>query len=120
MMGSAHDFLSYFVMGTEGMKRFARDGTLNTDDNLYLEFSAPFSIASPALVAANVAAITASREGIVPYLRPAADAGAAAARRQGWDRQLAAARVGDAALTLFLGREQERPGTHAVARSSGT
>ena len=32
LMGSATDLLSYFVMGTEGMKRFAQNGTVNTDD----------------------------------------------------------------------------------------
>ena len=62
MMGSAADLLSYFVMSTEEMKRFSQGGTLNTDDNLYLEFSAPFSIAAPALMAANVEALTARRE----------------------------------------------------------
>jgi hypothetical protein len=37
MMGSATDLLSYFVMGTDGMARFSRDGIVNTDDRLYLE-----------------------------------------------------------------------------------
>lgn len=102
MMGSATDLLSYFVMGTAGMARFAQAGILNTDDNLYLEFSAPFSIANPALMAANVRAIAAHRESILPYLEPAPDAAGREAQRERWAYQLAAAAVGDPALALFL------------------
>ena len=108
-MGSATDLLSYFVMGTEGMTRFGQHGTLNTDDHLYLEFSAPFSIATPAVMAANVDAIAAHRESILPYLAPAADPDAREAQRARWDRQFAAGRVGDAALALFLGGKKGDP-----------
>ena len=108
-MGSATDLLSYFVMGTEGMKRFGQHGTLNTDDHLYLEFSAPFSIANPAVMAANVEAIAARRESILPYLKPAADAEAREAQRERWTLQLAAGKMGDAALALFLGRNPSDP-----------
>lgn len=108
-MGSATDLLSYFVMGTEGMKRFGQHGTLNTDDYLYLEFSAPFSIANSAVMAANVEAIAARRESILPYLKPAADAEAREAQRERWALQLAAGRMGDAALALFLGRNASDP-----------
>jgi spermidine synthase len=102
MMGSATDLLSYFVMGTAGMARFAQAGVLNTDDNLYLEFSAPFSIANPALMAANVRAIAAHRESILPYLKPAPDEAGRQAQRERWAYQRAAAEVGDPALALFL------------------
>lgn len=102
MMGSATDLLSYFVMGTTGMARFAQAGALNTDDNLYLEFSAPFSIANPALMAENVRAIAAHRESLLPYLKPAPDAAGREAQRERWTYQLAAAKVGDPALALFL------------------
>ena len=108
-MGSATDLLSYFVMGTEGMKRFGQHGTLNTDDHLYLEFSAPFSIANPAVMAANVEAIAARRESILPYVKPAADAEAREAQRAKWALQLAAGSMGDAALALFLGRNPSDP-----------
>jgi spermidine synthase len=108
-MGSATDLLSYFVMGTEGMTRFGQHGTLNTDDRLYLEFSAPFSIANPVVMAANVEAIAARRESILPYLKPAADAEAREAQRERWALQLAAGRMGDAALALFLGRNASDP-----------
>ncbi len=46
-MGSADDFLAYFVMGTKGMKEFGAGGVINTDDNLHLEFSAPMSMDVP-------------------------------------------------------------------------
>jgi spermidine synthase len=68
MMGSAVDLLSYFVMGTKGMKDFAQGGIINTDDNLYLEFSAPFSIGKSSVMGANVMALTQHREDILPYL----------------------------------------------------
>jgi spermidine synthase len=109
MMGSATDLLSYFAMGTDGMKRFAEHGTVNTDDNLYLEFSAPFSIASPAVMAANVEAIAARRESILPYVAPAADPAARAAQRERWPLQLAAGQLGDQALALFLGGGKSEP-----------
>ena len=103
MMGSADDLLSYFVMGTEGMTRFAEKGVINTDDNLHLEFSAPFSMATPAVMQTDVEAIAAHRESILPYLRAAAGAGARQQQREKWDRQLAAGKLGDPALALFLG-----------------
>lgn len=109
MMGSATDLLSYFVMGTEGMKRFGWNGILNTDDYLYLEFSAPFSIATSAVMAANVEAIAAQRESLLPYLRPAPDEAAREAQRDRWNRQLAAGRLNDPALALFLGGRRGDP-----------
>jgi spermidine synthase len=115
-MGSATDFLSYCVMGTEGMKRFGQSGTLNTDDHLYLEFSAPFSIASPEVMAAGVAAISANRESILPYLKPAQDPDARADQQKRWGVQLAAGRLSDRALALFLGRG---PGDREVDQALG-
>ncbi len=102
-MSSAADLLSYFAMGTEGMTRFGQSGVLNTDDRLYLEFSAPFSIATPAVMAKNVEAIAALRESILPYLKPAEDPASRDAQRERWALQLAAGRAGDRALALFLG-----------------
>ena len=103
MMGSTTDFLSYFVMGTEGMKRLAASGTLNTDDRLYLEFSAPFSIASREVMAANVGAIAAHRESILPYVKAAGTVAGREEQRLRCNRQLAAGRRGDPTLALFLG-----------------
>jgi spermidine synthase len=109
-MGSATDLLSYFVMGTEGMKQFGKNGILNTDDHLYLEFSAPFSIATPAVMAANVQAISARRESILPYLKPAADPAARTAQQEKWVLEVEAGKVGDRALALFLEGGPNAPG----------
>ena len=108
-MGSATDFLSYFAMGGDGLKRFGRYGTFNTDDRLYLEFSAPFSIARPALMAANVKAIAAHRESLVPYLAPSSDPAAREQQRDRWERQTAAAATADAALALLLAGSSRDP-----------
>ena len=109
-MGSSTDLLSYFVMGTSGMKRFGQNGVLNTDDHPYLEFSAPFSIAIPSVMAKNVQAIAAQRESILPFLKPAADAGVALQEQQErWSGQLTAGGLNDRALALFLGRSPTDP-----------
>ena len=65
MMGTATDFLSYFVMGGKAIREFSRDGILNTDDNLYLEFSTPESVGQN-VMGINVNAITQYRESILP------------------------------------------------------
>ena len=57
IMGSADDMLDYFLMGTQGMKAFGKDGVINTDDNLYLEFSAPFAIARSQVMEEDVRAL---------------------------------------------------------------
>ncbi len=117
-MGSSTDLLSYFVMGTEGMMDFGRDGALNTDDHPYLEFSAPFSMAIPSVMARNVQAIGARRESILPYLKPAADAGAVREEQQErWSSLLTAGGMSDRALALFLGRSPTDPDfTRALRR----
>jgi spermidine synthase len=109
MMGSATDLLSYFVMGTQGMARFSRDGILNTDDRLHLEFSAPFSIATPAVMEANVRALATSRESILSYLAPAPDPQSREDQRRRWELQREAGRVADPALALFLGGKTSDP-----------
>jgi spermidine synthase len=102
-MGSATDFLSYFVMGAEGMERFGRGGILNTDDNLHLEFSAPFSIATPSVMEANVTALAAHRESILPYLVPASGLKDSQEQRRRWTLHLEAASLADPLLARFLG-----------------
>jgi len=103
MMGSATDFLSYFVMGTDGMKKFSEGGILNTDDHLYLEFSAPFSIATTSVMEANVRAIVKYRESVLPYLVAAADNKTRAGEERKWMLNRDAAEISDQALALFLG-----------------
>ena len=103
LMGSAADFLSYYVMGTDGMTRFGRGGALNTDDNLYLEFSAPFSIATRSVMEANVNALSAHRESILPYLTAPTDPKARQEQRGRWESRQQAGKAADPALALFLG-----------------
>lgn len=109
MMGSAPDLLSYFVMGTEAMARFSRNGILNTDDRLYLEFSAPFSIATSSVMEANVRALSAYRESILPYLVPAPEPPEREEQRRRAELQLKAAGIADPALALFLGGKAGDP-----------
>ena len=67
-MGSAAEFLSYCVMGPKASLAYGKDAPLNTDNNLYLEFSAPQSKGKWRLVAANIASLASHREDISPYL----------------------------------------------------
>jgi spermidine synthase len=108
-MGSATDFLSYFVMGTEGMRNFSEGGILNTDDNLYLEFSAPFSIATPSVMEANVRAIIKHREAILPYLVMPKGKIAQADQKRRWADHPEAVETTGRALGLFLGGLMDTP-----------
>jgi len=108
-MGSAEDFLSFFVAGTRGLREFASLGIVNTDDNLRLEFSAPRSIGVASVMGDNVRALTRHRENVADYLAPLGDPERQAARHARWDRILWAARVYDEAHAQFLwGRASSR------------
>jgi len=101
-MASPRDFLSYFVMGDAGARAFAAGGEVNTDDNLFLEFSAPRSqgVTTDGI---NVAAIGAYRESIVPYL--ALEAASEDQRRSStewWSRSDATARLFDPIHARYL------------------
>jgi spermidine synthase len=100
-MGSSDDFLSYFVMGTKGMKAFGAGGVLNTDDNLHLEFSAPLSLGIP-LQGWNAQALYRFRESILPYLLPEKGESARAAQVKKWDRYFKAGEAYSVAHVLFL------------------
>ena len=107
MMGSAADFLSYFVMGTEGMKTFGRSAIVNTDDNLYLEFSAPYSIGKFGVMKDNITAIIQNRENILPYLAPVQGAEARTEQVSRWTSNKAAAEIAGPALALYKGGQHE-------------
>jgi spermidine synthase len=109
MMGSVTDLLSYFVMGSEGMARFSRGGLLNTDDRLYLEFSAPLSIAVTSVMEANVRALAVHRESLLPYLTPSIEPKAREEQQRRWDTQREIGRIADPALALFLGGKAGDP-----------
>ena len=67
-MGSAADFVSYAVMGPSASNAYGKNAPLNTDDNLYLEFSAPDSKGKAELIAVNIASLSSHREDISGYL----------------------------------------------------
>ena len=67
-MGSAAQLLSYAIMGPSASRQYGLEGPLNSDDNLFLEFSAPASKGKPELVAVNLASLAAYREDLSPYL----------------------------------------------------
>ncbi len=101
-MGTARDFLSYFVAGTAGLREFGSDGVVNTDDNLYLEFSAPESVGVGDVMGANVEALAAHRESLLPYLAPAPSASGRAEQAALAARLLEAGRLYDRAHALYL------------------
>jgi len=68
LIGTSDDLLSHFLMGTKGMKEFSKGGTLNTDDNLYLEFSSPETIGKLSTISPNVKLLAAHRENVINYL----------------------------------------------------
>ena len=67
-MGSADDFLSYFLMGPKEVKAITEGGIVNTDQNLYLEFSAPYYFRIPYMEGENIRVLLGGRESIIPYL----------------------------------------------------
>jgi len=107
-MGTADDFLSYFVMGTKGMKEFGAGGVLNTDDNLHLEFSAPMSMDVPTQ-GKNAHALYRFREPLLPYLLPAKEGAARDAQAEKSERNLQAGRRYASAHVLFLRGGHESP-----------
>jgi spermidine synthase len=102
MMGSARDFLSYFVMGKPGMEAFGAGGILNTDDNLYLEFAAPLSMGKSFLMGRNAEEIARYRESVLPYLVPAPGGKAQEEQVREWSLIQEATFLYDKAHTLFL------------------
>jgi spermidine synthase len=83
-MGSTDSFLSYFLMGNKGVKALTKGGIVNTDDNLYLEFSAPFSFYSFYLEGENISLLLKHRESIVPYLVVPADSASQKSQKKKW------------------------------------
>jgi spermidine synthase len=108
-MYPAREFLSYFILGPNGMKSFGKGGTINTDDNLYIEFSAPLSIGKSYLMKENADIITRSRESIVPYLAPAKDDNTRQEQITYWQACDRAAMVYDRAHALSLGGKFDTP-----------
>jgi spermidine synthase len=108
-MGSAEDFLSYFVMGTEASRTYSAGGRINTDDNLYLEFSAPQSIGMDQLQRENVSTLLTYRESILPYLHRPDDQAGKAGQKSRWEQNFKAALLNDRAHVLALAGRFEDP-----------
>lgn len=106
-MGSARDFMSYFVMGSKALEKFSHDGIINTDNNLYLEFSAPLSMGKTELVADNIARLTGLREEIISYVKPAATQQGILDQKTYWQKNMAAARIKDQAQRMYYTDGQE-------------
>ncbi len=102
MMATAQDFLSYFIFGNTGMQAFAEGGVINTDNNLYLEFSTPVSMGKN-LMGGNAKALARHRENILPYLVPAKGELAKKEQEEKWSASLQAAQRADSAHALLLG-----------------
>jgi spermidine synthase len=105
-MGSEEDFLSYFVMGSEGSKAYSSGGRINTDDNLYLEFSAPRSIGMEYLRGANLANLLQYREKLIPYLRRAESDAGRTGQTARWEANHQAALLEDKAHVLDVAGQQ--------------
>lgn len=114
MMGSATDFLSYFTMATDGMRAFSANATINTDDNLYLEFSAP-RFQGINVMRANFNALSRYRESIIPYLVPAPEGRPRAEQISRWKRKGEAAITYDRAHGLFIAGFEDLPEFQSLA-----
>ena len=109
-MGGAEALLSYFMFATERAAAYAADAVVNTDDNLFLEFSAPESMGVAELLADNVAELATHRESVLPYLSPAVGDVGRAAQVSRWQRNALAARTYDAAHVAHLRDQLRDPG----------
>ena len=113
-MGTAEDLLSFSLMGTSGARAFGMGGALNTDDNVVLEFSAPESQGLGDLVGKNVAALSAARESVQPYLAPAAAEANPRAQTERWSRHLETGRRFGEAHVRFLFGDRDGPQLESV------
>ena len=107
-MGSATDFLSYFVMGSRGLDAFSEDGAVNTDGNLNLEFSAPLSVGVNTM-GRNVSMLTRYRENLLTYLVPADGKSERTRQEKRWDENYEIGNAYDIAHALYLAGGYETP-----------
>lgn len=106
-LGTADAFLSHFVMGSRGVRAYAAGGVVNTDDNLFLEFSAPRSMAVARVMGENVTELGRYRESPSAYLASPAD-------RDHWEKRLAAGRLYDRIHALWLWGARKTPEFQAL------
>lgn len=108
-MGSVTDLLSFFVMGTSGVDSFSRDGRINTDDNLYLEFSVPRAVGKASLQEVNVNALARHRENVLAYLDESRFQEERFASESRWRTLDRAAALTLEARAIFLGGRYDSP-----------
>ncbi len=108
-MGSAQELLSSFVMGDSGIRQYSRDARINSDNNLYLEFSAPRSIGKYALTAANIAGLAGFRESVSSYLTRATGTALRPEQQKQWQAWDKAARLTDRVHVLYLLEKMGEP-----------
>lgn len=103
-MGSADELFAYFLMGNRGAKAFAQNAVVNTDDNVYLEFSSPETISEGATEAANVSRLVDYRENIINYAKEQGEHGSMQHMHQESKQEQAAA---DRAQLLYLSSDKD-------------
>jgi spermidine synthase len=108
-MGSVEELLSYFTMGNLAIPAYAAEGVVNTDDNLFLEFSAPASMGDGTRMGWNLVELGKHREPVVPYLRPAEDDAGRLRQAERWRRNYLAGRVFDFAHVLYVWQQTGSP-----------
>jgi len=121
-MAGAEGLLEYFLMGERGARAFAAaaGGVVNTDDNLFLEFSAPRSMGVPGLVVANLAALAAHREPVTEHLAGGPGPDESVAARGRLAQSLEAGRLADRARVLLLDGRQGEPQFGGLMRELAT
>jgi len=95
--------LSYFVMGDRGVDSYRQNAIINSDDNVYLEFSTPKLITDVTIEAKDIIDLSRYRESVADYLLPLDELRLEAARQQYW-RQLESGQIlSDRAQRWYLG-----------------
>jgi spermidine synthase/Flp pilus assembly protein TadD len=100
-------FLAEFTMDRSAMERISKGATVNTDDNLHLEFSSPYAIGSGQIVARNVVRIDGYRTDATAVVR---DAGSRFGSARELESRLAALRSAKSRVMHAVQLWEERIG----------
>lgn len=106
--------LSYFVAGPQAVTAYVAGAAVNTDDNVYLEFSSPRRITDNSAMAANVRSLNLVRENVATYLLPLGDADRNASRLHWWRSVQNGQAAADLANRWYLGEELSPAGKSQV------
>ena len=72
-MGPTTDLLTYFLMGNNNARQFSKNAILNTDNNVFLEYSSPQNIGSISTEYEGMFSLLKYRESIESYMVPLND-----------------------------------------------